>query len=166
MNQISHQDHTDHAGSTLLKQLSALTADCRYITTNCANAAALLFSALPQLNWAGFYFPVRDTLILGPFCGKPACIQIPFGKGVCGTAAAQKNAIIVPDVHRFPGHIACDSASASEIVVPLLKNDRLLAILDVDSPVKNRFSETDKALLKQAAAILIDACDWENFHMA
>ncbi len=150
---------------TLLDQLNALIANCRYVTANCANTAAFIFHTLPQLNWAGFYFPVGETLVLGPFCGKPACIQIPFGKGVCGTAAVQRTVMVVPDVHTFSGHIACDSASASEIVVPLLQHDRLLAILDIDSPDKNRFTEADKIFLEQAAAILIDACNWENYRM-
>ena len=106
------------------------------LMANAANTSALLFDALPDLNWAGFYFlrGSRSELVVGPFQGKPACVRIPLGKGVCGTAAATRKTIVVPDVHEFPGHIACDAASQSEIVVPLLRGDALLGVLDIDSP--------------------------------
>lgn len=112
---------------------------------NMANVAALLWEALPDLNWAGFYRNVGGELVLGPFQGKAACIRIPFGKGVCGTAAATREAQCVADVHAFPGHIACDSASRSELVIPLLANGNLVGVLDLDSPIPGRFDEEDVA---------------------
>jgi len=113
-----------------------------------ANAAALLYDALADVNWAGFYLLRGDRLVLGPFQGKVACIHIPLGKGVCGTAALRDETQLVPDVHAFPGHIACDSASNAEIVVPIHKGGRVVAVLDIDSPVPNRFSEADRAGLE------------------
>ncbi len=124
---------------------------------NMANVAALLWHSLPDLNWAGFYRLVGDTLVLGPFQGKPACIRIPLGKGVCGTAAEQRRTIRVDDVHAFPGHIACDAASASEIVVPIFSHGTLVAVLDLDSPLPARFDAQDEAGLTALAAILSDA---------
>ena len=121
---------------------------------NLANAAALLWEALPEINWAGFYLMEGEKLVLGPFQGKVACVEIPIGRGVCGTAVAADATQIVPDVHAFPGHIACDSASNSEIVIPLRKNDKIIGVLDIDSPVFNRFSETDKAGLEMFTEIL------------
>jgi L-methionine (R)-S-oxide reductase len=125
--------------------LGALIADEPDAIANMANAAALLCQYLPDLNWAGFYRAVGDTLVLGPFQGKPACIRIPFGQGVCGTAAATLEPQCVADVHAFPGHIACDAASASELVVPVVHGGRLLAVLDLDSPTPGRFDEGDVA---------------------
>jgi L-methionine (R)-S-oxide reductase len=122
-----------------------------------ANAAALLFWNLPAVNWAGFYFLKDDELVLGPFQGKAACIRIKLGQGVCGTAAARRQSVVVPNVHEFPGHIACDTASNSEIVVPILKDGNLIAVLDIDSPVFDRFSETDARELEKFAGILSDA---------
>ena len=122
---------------------------------NAANFSSLIFHSLPDLNWAGFYFAKDDELVLGPFQGKPACVRIRVGQGVCGTAAAQCATTIVPNVHEFPGHIACDSASNSEIVVPLIKNDELIGVLDLDSPVLARFDEADAEGLQRLAAILI-----------
>ncbi len=111
---------------------------------NMANLSALLWQALPELNWAGFYRTVGEELVLGPFQGKPACVRIPWGKGVCGTAAKEKTAQLVPDVHAFPGHIACDGASRSELVIPLLSRDgAVIGVLDLDSPVPGRFTEED-----------------------
>jgi GAF domain-containing protein len=138
-----------------LKQLESLLADTTYVTTNCANAAALLFEQLPQINWAGFYFAQDETLHLGPFCGKVACIRIPFGKGVCGKAAATKTTQLIEDVHQFPGHIACDSASNSEIVIPLQQDGKFYGVLDIDSPIKARFDPIDQQYLEQFAAILL-----------
>jgi L-methionine (R)-S-oxide reductase len=112
---------------------------------NMANAAALIWESLPDLNWAGFYRNVGGELVLGPFQGRPACIRIPFGKGVCGAAAATLQVQRVDDVHAFPGHIACDSASASELVVPIVRDGELIAVLDLDSPHTGRFSEEDEA---------------------
>lgn len=128
----------------LFEQLKALTEGIPYTITNLANASALLYEALSQVNWVGFYLMQDGKLILGPFQGKPACTQIPVGKGVCGTAVEKDALMLVPDVHAFPGHIACDSASQSEIVIPLHKNGQVAAVLDIDSPVKNRFTQEDR----------------------
>lgn len=138
----------------LNKQLASLTKDVPHPISNLANAAALLWEALPDINWAGFYLLEGDILVLGPFQGKTACIEIPVGRGVCGTAVAQKATQLVPDVHRFPGHISCDSASNSEIVIPLVKEERIVGVLDIDSPLHNRFSEADKLGLEMFARIL------------
>lgn len=138
----------------LWKQLENLVRDVPYTTANLANASALLWQHLSDINWAGFYILEADGLILGPFQGKPACIRIPVGKGVCGTAAAEGKTQLVPDVHQFPGHIACDGASNSEIVVPMYKNGQLFGVLDIDSPQFDRFSETDRQGLEQFARIL------------
>jgi GAF domain-containing protein len=119
-----------------------------------ANAAALLFEALGDVNWAGFYLLRGDRLVLGPFQGKVACIHIPLGKGVCGTAAQRDETQLVPDVHAFPGHIACDSASNSELVVPIHRRGAVVAVLDIDSPVPNRFSEADRAGLEALVKVL------------
>ncbi len=124
-----------------------------------AQTAALIFQRLPRLNWAGFYFLRGETLVLGPFQGLPACTRIPLGRGVCGSAAARRQTIVVADVHDFPGHIACDSASASEIVVPLLAGGTLLGVLDIDSPEPGRFTPADQALVEALAAIFTRA--WE-----
>ena len=129
----------------LLSALDALTAGERDAVANMANAAALLWEYLPDLNWAGFYRNVAGELVLGPFQGRPACIRIPFGRGVCGTAAATLSAQRVEDVHAFPGHIACDSASESELVIPIVRDGELLAVLDLDSPRKARFDAEDEA---------------------
>ena len=128
----------------LLEQLKALTQGIPYTVTNLSNASALLNEALGEINWVGFYLMERDGLILGPFQGKPACTQIPVGRGVCGTAVAKDAVMLVPDVHEFPGHIACDSASQSEIVLPLHKDGKVAAVLDIDSPIKNRFTQEDR----------------------
>lgn len=138
----------------LCNQLSALIQDVHYPIANLANAAALLWQELPDINWAGFYLLQEDALILGPFQGKPACIRIPIGKGVCGTAAATQQTQLVPDVHAFPGHIACDGASNAEIVVPLYKNGALFGVLDIDSPLFNRFSQEDQQGLEEFVNIL------------
>ena len=135
-------------------QLSALVDGIPYPIANLSNAAALIWHALPELNWAGFYLREGDKLILGPFQGNTACIVIPMARGVCGTAAAQDETQVVPDVNAFRGHIACDSASRSEIVVPLRKEGRVVGVLDVDSPILNRFTEADRAGLEAFAAIL------------
>ena len=129
----------------LQKQLHALLEGVPYMTANLANASALLYDALPRLNWAGFYLLEGDRLVLGPFQGKVACVTIPMGRGVCGTAAAEDRPLRVADVHAFPGHIACDSASASEIVIPLHKDGAVVGVLDIDSPEPNRFSPEDEA---------------------
>jgi L-methionine (R)-S-oxide reductase len=129
----------------LLSALDALTAGEPDPVANMANAAALLFEYLPDLNWAGFYRLIGDELVLGPFQGKTACIRIAMGKGVCGTAAAARETQLVADVHAFPGHIACDAASASELVVPIVSQGRLIGVLDLDSPTPGRFDAGDAA---------------------
>ena len=140
---------------TLLNdRLDALTADVPYPIANLANAAALLWEMLPDINWAGFYTLEGDVLVLGPFQGKTACIKIPVGRGVCGTAAAENKTQRVADVHQFPGHIACDGASNSEIVIPLCNNGQIIGVLDIDSPLFNRFSEADQSGLESFAKIL------------
>ncbi len=139
---------------TLCAQLEALTDGIDYPIANLANASALLYEHLPDLNWAGFYLRRGQKLILGPFQGKTACIVIPMGRGVCGTAAALDQTQLVPDVHAFPGHIACDSASRSEIVVPLHAHGEVMGVLDLDSPSPDRFSEEDRLGLERFAAIL------------
>lgn len=143
---------TDYAG--LCRQLGALVDGVPYRIADLANAAALLWETLPDINWAGFYLREEDDLILGPFQGKPACIRIPWGRGVCGTAAAENRTRRVGDVHAFPGHIACDSASRSEIVVPLRRDGRVWGVLDIDSPLPERFAPEDQAGLEAFAAIL------------
>ena len=141
----------------LAQQLAALIGDERDAIANAANTAALLFDLLPDLNWAGFYLLKDGELVLGPFQGKPACIRIPLGRGVCGTAAATRASQVVADVHAFPGHIACDAASRSELVVPLLRGDTLLGVLDLDSPVAGRFDDADRVGIEAVAAIWVAA---------
>lgn len=138
----------------LHETLTALIRDVPHPIANLANAAALLWQTLDDLNWAGFYLLENGVLVLGPFQGKPACIEIPVGRGVCGTAAARNESVLVPDVHAFPGHIACDAASAAELVVPLRKNGTVVGVLDLDSPVRGRFTEADRTGLETFAAIL------------
>ena len=140
--------------SVLNSQLKALTEGIPYKTANLANASALLWEHLDRINWAGFYMMEDDALVLGPFQGKTACIRIPVGKGVCGTAVAEDTTQLVPDVHLFPGHIACDCASNSEIVVPLRKSGEVIGVLDIDSPEKNRFTQADQAGLEAFVEIL------------
>lgn len=140
--------------NVLASQLYSLVHGVPHRVANLSNAAALLFNSLDELNWAGFYLLEKDVLVLGPFQGQPACIEIPMGKGVCGTAALKKETIVVDNVHEFPGHIACDSASNSEIVIPLLKNGEVIGVLDIDSPIFSRFSELDKAGLEKIADII------------
>ena len=138
----------------LEKSLGALIRDIPYETANLANASALLWQSLPDINWAGFYQLRGDKLVLGPFQGKPACIVIPMGRGVCGTAAAEEKTVRVEDVHAFPGHIACDCASNAEIVIPLYRDGALWGALDIDSPRFSRFSPEDQQGLERFAAVL------------
>ena len=137
------------------QQLAALIGDERDLVANMANMAALIFHQLPDLNWAGFYLMKDGELVLGPFQGKPACIRIPLGRGVCGTAAATRQTQVVPDVHAFPGHIACDADSRSEIVVPMIAAGAVVGVLDLDSPRPGRFDEDDRAGLEAATAQLL-----------
>jgi GAF domain-containing protein len=135
-------------------QLKALTEGVPYPTANLANASALLWQHLENINWAGFYIMEQGALVLGPFQGKPACIRIPVGKGVCGTAAAEDRTQLVADVHQFPGHIACDGASNSEIVVPIHKDGQVWGVLDIDSPLFGRFTTDDREGLEDFVKVL------------
>ena len=134
--------------------LSSIVSDVPYTMTNLANASALLFEKLEGINWAGFYTIKDGRLVLGPFQGKVACTIIPLGKGVCGTAAKEDRSLVVPDVHKFSGHIACDSASNSEIVIPMHRHGEVFGVLDIDSPLYDRFDENDKAGLENFVRIL------------
>ena len=143
----------------LAAQLSSLLAGERDLIANAANFSALIFHSLPDLNWAGFYFVKDDQLVVGPFQGRPACVRIEIGQGVCGTAAAQRATTIVPDVHEFPGHIACDSASNSEIVIPLMKDERLIGVFDLDSPVFGRFDDGDASGLNRLVSVMVESSE-------
>ena len=143
----------------LARQAQGLLAGERDFIANAANLSALIFVSLPDLNWAGFYFLKGDTLVLGPFQGKPACVRIAMGRGVCGAAAQQRKALRIEDVNAFPDHIACDSASRSELVVPLTAGDKMLGVLDLDSPKLARFSPADQAGVERLAAIFLAASD-------
>jgi len=145
---------------TLLAQAAALVADERDWVANAANLSALVGTQIPGLNWSGIYVLRGETLVLGPFFGKPACVRIALGQGVCGTAARRRETIVVPDVHAFPGHIACDPASQSEIVVPLLEGEQLLGVLDIDSPRLDRFGPAERAFFEDLAALLVRSADW------
>ena len=138
----------------LCKQLESLIQNVPHRVANLANASALLWQALTDINWAGFYVLEGDILVLGPFQGKPACIEIKVGKGVCGTAVAEKQTQLVANVHEFPGHIACDGASNSEIVVPIYKDGAIFGVLDIDSPVFSRFTEEDRDGLEAFVKVL------------
>ena len=146
--------------SLLLEQLEALTEGERDTIANLANASGALSMNLADVNWVGFYLMREEQLVLGPFQGKPACRRIALGKGVCGTAAATGRTQLVEDVHAFPGHIACDAASRSEIVVPVHHAGRLTAVLDIDSPLCGRFAREDQEGLERFCSVLEDACDW------
>jgi GAF domain-containing protein len=152
----------DEDYQTLCQALQGLIQDETDALANLANSAALLFQIMEEINWAGFYLFKENQLILGPFQGKPACVRIALGKGVCGTAAQNGESLVVQDVHQFPGHIACDEASASEIVIPILKDDKLIGVLDVDSPVKARFDEMDRQGLQGYVDILSANIYWED----
>lgn len=141
-------------------QLKALIDNETYLLPNLSNASALLGTALKDINWAGFYLMQQCELLLGPFQGKPACIHIPIGKGVCGTAVSQNMTQVVADVHSFPGHIACDSASRSEIVVPIRVNGSIVAVLDIDSPYLSRFDDLDQIGLEEFVEILAGGTNW------
>jgi GAF domain-containing protein len=140
----------------VLSAIDAISAGEPDPIANMANAAAILWEYLPDLNWAGFYRSIGDELVLGPFMGKAACIRIPIGKGVCGAAAATRATQLVDDVHAFPGHIACDAASRSELVVPILDGDRVIAVIDLDSPTPARFDAEDAAGIEAIARMLSD----------
>lgn len=144
----------------LARELRGLMSGERDPIANAANASALLYTTLPDLNWAGFYF-VRTPgeLVLGPFQGKPACIRIPVGKGVCGTTVARGHSILVEDVHAFPGHIACDAASRSELVVPLIREGKVIGVLDLDAPIPSRFDAEDQAGIEEIARLYVAGSD-------
>lgn len=143
------------------RQLQALIEGERDHVANAANASALINALVADLNWAGFYFLRQpDELVVGPFQGKPACVRIAVGRGVCGTSVARRASIVVEDVHAFPGHIACDANSRSELVVPLIAGDRVLGVLDLDSPVKSRFGELERIGFERIAATLVAGSDW------
>jgi GAF domain-containing protein len=145
--------------SELPEQARALLAGERDPVANAANVSSLIYHTLPDVNWAGFYWMKGGELVLGPFQGRPACVRIGLGKGVCGTAAAERRTIVVPDVHRFPGHIACDSASRSEIVVPVVRGGEVLGVLDVDSPLPSRFGDDHARELERLVAAFVEATD-------
>ena len=147
-------NNTDY--TLLISQARSLVENVPHFIANLANISALIYQSLPQINWAGFYLLEGETLVLGPFQGKTACIEIPMGKGVCGAAAEQDRTVLVEDVHQFPGHIACDSASLSEIVIPLHKDGKVCGVLDIDSPILNRFNVQDKQGLEHLARIIDD----------
>lgn len=144
----------------LMLYLEGLLSDEEDWLANLSNAAALLYNMMDRINWAGFYLLKGSDLVLGPFQGKPACTRIPIGKGVCGTAAEKRQVQLVEDVDRFPGHIACDPASRSEIVLPIIVDDRLLGVLDIDSPIKARFDHKDAAGLENFVSILCGSIKW------
>lgn len=144
------------------EQLKALLEQETHLIPDLANASALLYQALKDINWAGFYLISDGELLLGPFQGKPACIHIPVGKGVCGTAVSTGRTQVVPDVHEFPGHIACDSASRSEIVVPIYADGSIVGVLDIDSPLPGRFDDTDREGLEEVVRILAEAIEWKE----
>jgi L-methionine (R)-S-oxide reductase len=143
----------------LLAQARALLEGERDPVANAANLAALVFHTLPDLNWAGFYWMKGGELVLGPFQGKPACVRIAVGRGVCGTAVKERRTIVVPDVNAFPGHIACDPASRSELVVPVLKHGTVIGVLDLDSPTPSRFGDTEARALERLVADFVAATD-------
>ena len=153
----SRSGSKDELYEALASQLSSLLAGERDLIANTANFSSLIFHSLPDLNWAGFYFVKDGELVLGPFQGQPACVRIKIGQGVCGAGAAKCETMIVPNVHAFPGHITCDSASNSEIVVPLTKNERLIGVLDLDSPLLSRFDKEDAAGLERLVRILLSS---------
>jgi GAF domain-containing protein len=151
------QEKTVIGTDGLAGQAEALLSGQQDLVANAANLSALLFHSLENVSWVGFYFEKNGELVVGPFQGKPACVTIPMGKGVCGTAAETGKIQRIADVHEFEGHIACDAASKSELVLPVIKNGRLLGVLDLDSPVKNRFSSRDELLMKEILEIFINS---------
>jgi GAF domain-containing protein len=150
--------------TSMARQLKSLLEDERDWLANLSNTASFLAHSLHDINWVGFYLLKQNELVLGPFMGKPACVRIAVGKGVCGTAVAENRTQVVADVHQFPGHIACDADSQSEIVIPLVVDNKIIGVLDIDSPIVNRFEAVDKEYLEQLASILIDAINWENIN--
>jgi len=154
-NQLDKLNHVFYP--ELRSQLVSLLKGEPDAVANAANTASLIYHSLPDVNWVGFYFLRGGDLVLGPFQGQPACVRIPLGKGVCGAAGQRRESILVPDVHAFPGHIACDAASRSELVIPLLKGGALVGVLDLDSPKPSRFDEDDRAGCESLAAIYLES---------
>ncbi|WP_018249218.1 GAF domain-containing protein [Orenia marismortui] len=150
----------DKVYENILLQVKGLISAENNLIANLANVSAVLYNNLDQVNWAGFYLWQEEQLILGPFQGKSACVRIEKGKGVCGTSIEKKETLVVEDVHQFSGHIACDSASNSEIVVPIIINDKVKGVLDIDSPIKNRFDRLDQKYLEEIVEILIKGSNW------
>ncbi|MFJ7407284.1 MULTISPECIES: GAF domain-containing protein [unclassified Lysinibacillus] len=153
--QINYEGSIVDQYNTLAKQLDALLTGETDRIANLSNASALLNQFLPDINWVGFYILQEEELVLGPFQGLPACVRIPVGRGVCGSAVSKKETLVVDDVHAFPGHIACDAASQSEIVIPLIQQDKVMGVLDIDSPIKNRFSTDDQLGLEHFVKTLL-----------
>ncbi|MEK5331753.1 GAF domain-containing protein [Lysinibacillus sp. FSL W8-0992] len=153
--QINYEGSIVDQYNTLAKQLDALLTGETDRIANLSNASALLNQFLPDINWVGFYILQEEELVLGPFQGLPACVRIPVGRGVCGSAVSTKETLVVDDVHAFPGHIACDAASQSEIVIPLIQQDKVMGVLDIDSPIKNRFSADDQIGLEHFVKTLL-----------
>lgn len=151
-----YQGNKSEQSALVIKQLKALVEGEEDIIANLSNASALLNQFLEDINWVGFYLLKEDQLVLGPFQGLPACVRIPLGRGVCGTAAEKKETLRIADVHQFPGHIACDAASNSEIVVPLVSDGKVIGVLDIDSPSNNRFTELDQAFLEEFVDVLME----------
>src|SRR5690625_3214132 len=152
---IVYNEYRENNYVTVLQQLTSLIDGETDLIANLANAAALLNQFLTEVNWVGFYLWKDNELVLGPFQGLPACIRIPYGKGVCGTAIAERKTQLVPNVHEFPGHIVCDAASKSEIVIPMIKEDTIIGVLDIDSPIKDRFDTIDQRHLEKFVNILL-----------
>jgi L-methionine (R)-S-oxide reductase len=152
------QGDVEQLYGSVVTMIDAVTVGEHDMIANLANASSVLYHMLPDVNWAGFYLLRDDELVLGPFHGKPACIRIALGRGVCGTAAQNRTTIVVQDVHAFEGHIACDAQSASEIVVPMMQDGALIGVLDVDSPIPSRFDETDRLYLEQIVHLLMSRC--------
>ncbi len=157
---VTYPENQSEMYELLAQQLAGLMEGERDVIPNLANMSALIHQALTDVNWTGFYLMKEGMLVLGPFQGNPACIRIPVGRGVCGTAAKTLQTQLVKDVHLFPGHIACDAQSQSEIVIPLLRDGVLLGVLDIDSPVKSRFDAGDQKGLENLCQMLVQACDW------
>lgn len=157
LNRVESAGSKEAVYQQICEQLQELLGEETNFIANAANTSALLFQSLKDVNWAGFYIAEGSELVLGPFQGKPACVRIPFGKGVCGKAASKRKTIVVPDVSQFPGHIACDRASRSEIVVPLLNWGKLLGVLDVDSASLNRFDEDDREGMESIVSVFLSS---------
>jgi GAF domain-containing protein len=159
---MSFEIDKEHMNSEMVLRQAAEIIDAEpWYVAAMSNLSALIMASMGRLNWAGFYLIRGSELVVGPFQGKPACIRIPVGKGVCGTAIAQNAMQVVPDVHLFPGHIACDSASESEIVIPIHQGEKIMAVLDIDSVEKNRFSEEDAAMLSELVRMMEQKLRWE-----